>query len=72
MDEEVQRILQECYDDAVRLLREHRPQLESAGAALLDKETLDEQEILSVTGLPPRPAPGDAADPRQGSAGTGP
>ena len=55
IDEEVQRILLECYDDGLRLLRDHRAQLEQLARALLDKETLDEQEILSVTGLPPAP-----------------
>ena len=39
-----------------RLLREHRKQLDALAAALLSRETLDEQEILEVTGLPPAPA----------------
>ena len=55
IDEEVQRILQECYDHGLQLLRDHRRQLDRLAQALLEKETLDEQEILSVTGLPPAP-----------------
>jgi cell division protease FtsH len=55
VDGEVRRILDECYDDAVRLLQEHRQQLEALAKALLDRETLDEQEILTVTGLPRAP-----------------
>lgn len=55
VDGEVRRILDECYDDAVRLLRDHRRPLEVLAAALLDRETLDEQEILRVTGLPRAP-----------------
>jgi cell division protease FtsH len=55
VDGEVRRILDECYDDAVRLLQEYRQQLEALAAALLDRETLDEQEILDVTGLPRAP-----------------
>jgi cell division protease FtsH len=55
VDGEVRRILDECYDDAVRLLREYRQPLEVLAAALLDRETLDEQEILDVTGLPRAP-----------------
>jgi cell division protease FtsH len=55
VDSEVRRILDECYDDAVRLLGEHRRPLEVLAATLLDRETLDEQEILDVTGLPRAP-----------------
>jgi cell division protease FtsH len=51
VDAEVRRILDECYDEAVKLLREHRGQLEALAEALLERETLDEQEILRVTGL---------------------
>jgi cell division protease FtsH len=53
IDQEVERILQECYAEGVRLLREHRMQLDRLANALLERETLDEQEILNVTGLPP-------------------
>jgi cell division protease FtsH len=38
------------------LLGEHRAALEKLAAALLERETLDEREILAVTGLPPAPA----------------
>src|SRR5579859_8082209 len=55
VDAEVERILQECYADGVRLLREHRSELDRLARALLEHETLDEQEILKVTGI--RPAP---------------
>lgn len=55
IDSEVQRIIRECHDEAKRLLREHRPQLDALVEALLKKETLDEREILEVTGLPPAP-----------------
>lgn len=56
IDMEVARILQECHQDAKRLLQEHRSQLDALIAALMKKESLDEQEILAVTGLPPAPA----------------
>jgi cell division protease FtsH len=55
IDEEVERILQECYEEGVRLLREHREALDRLAKALLEKETLDEQEIISVTGIEPAP-----------------
>jgi cell division protease FtsH len=53
IDAEVQRIIAESYDEACRLLRAHRKALDALVAALLEKETLDETEILAVTGLPP-------------------
>ena len=55
VDDEVERILQECYTDGVRLLREHRDALDRLASALLEHETLDEQEILRVTELQPAP-----------------
>src|SRR5687767_3975550 len=42
MDEEVRRIVDECYQRAVTVLKEHRPQLDAIAAALLERETLDE------------------------------
>ena len=56
VDAEVQRIITESHDEALRLLRQHRRELDALAAALLDRETVDEQDILSVTGLPAAPA----------------
>jgi cell division protease FtsH len=56
VDVEVQRIISESHDEAKRLLTEHRRELDALAQALLERETLDEQEILEVTGLPPAPA----------------
>lgn len=53
VDHEVHKIISECHDEAKKLLNEYRMQLESLTAALMDKETLDEKEILLVTGLRP-------------------
>jgi cell division protease FtsH len=55
IDLEVQRILQESHAEAARLLLEYRPQLDALAKALLEHETLEEQEILKVTGLPHSP-----------------
>jgi len=57
IDAEVRRIIQESHDEAMRLLREHRAELDALAGALLERETLDQQEILEVTGLPPASAP---------------
>ena len=51
VDKEVRRIIQECHTEATRLLKEHRAQLDALAKALLDRETLDEQQIRQVTGL---------------------
>jgi cell division protease FtsH len=51
IDEEIHRIINECHDDARRLLREHRAALDALANALLENETLSENEILQVTGL---------------------
>jgi cell division protease FtsH len=55
IDEEVLRIIDESHEEARRLLTEHRKELEALARALLERETLDEAEILEVTGLPPAP-----------------
>jgi cell division protease FtsH len=55
IDEEVSRIIDESHEEARRLLTEHRKELDALAGALLERETLDEEEILEVTGLPPAP-----------------
>jgi cell division protease FtsH len=56
IDAEVLKIIGESHEQARRLLIAHRKQLDALAEALLSRETLDEQEILEVTGLPPAPA----------------
>ena len=56
IDAEVLKIIGESHDEAKRLLSAHRKQLDALAEALLSRETLNEQEILEVTGLPPAPA----------------
>jgi cell division protease FtsH len=56
IDAEVRKIISESHDEARRLLSAHRQQLDALVDALLVRETLNEQEILEVTGLPPAPA----------------
>jgi cell division protease FtsH len=55
IDEEVLSIIDESHEEARRLLTKHRKELEALARALLERETLDEEEILEVTGLPPAP-----------------
>jgi cell division protease FtsH len=56
VDDAVRSIIEDSHASAIRLLREHRTALDALATALLERETLDEQEILTVTGLPPAPA----------------
>jgi cell division protease FtsH len=56
IDAEVIKIIGESHAEAKRLLSVHRKQLDALADALMNRETLDEQEILKATGLPPAPA----------------
>jgi cell division protease FtsH len=56
VDAAVLKIINESHEQAKALLRTHRAQLDALVGALLERETLDEQEILGVTGLSPAPA----------------
>jgi cell division protease FtsH len=51
IDTEVRRIIQENYKDAMRLIRANRKALDALAEALVEHETLDEDEILLLTGL---------------------
>jgi cell division protease FtsH len=55
IDAEVRRIIAESHEEAKRLLTAHRRQLDALAAALVTRETLSEEEILQVTGLPRAP-----------------
>jgi cell division protease FtsH len=55
VDAEVARIISESHEQAKTLLRRQRKQLDALVQALLARETLDEQQILEVTGLPRAP-----------------
>jgi len=68
IDAEVARIINECHEDAKRLLAEHRRELDELVAALMSREALDEKEILDVTGLPPTPPLSDGPLIAEGAA----
>jgi cell division protease FtsH len=55
VDEEVRRVVDDCYAEARGLLREHRDKLDRIVTELLRRESLDEAEIYAAAGLP-RPA----------------
>lgn len=56
IDAEVLAIITESYKEAKRLRGVHRKQLEALAQGLLAQETLNEEEILAVTGLGVAPA----------------
>ena len=55
VDQEVRRIIDECYDQAVALLRDNRAKLDAIVEQLLIHETLDEPDIYAAAGIS-RPA----------------
>jgi cell division protease FtsH len=56
IDAEVRSIIAASEEQARKLLTAHRHELDALVEALLAQETLDERQILEVTGLPPAPA----------------
>jgi cell division protease FtsH len=74
VDEEVRRIVEACYADARRLLRENREKLDAIVAALLVHESLDEPEIYAAAGIahpPASPSPAPAPQPEEGLRAAG-
>ena len=47
-DSEQARLTDGAYDEALRLIQKHRAPLDRLAAALLEKETLDREEVMSV------------------------
>jgi cell division protease FtsH len=72
IDEEIRKIISDSHAEAKRLLREHRKQLDALVEALLKHETLNEQEVLDVTSLPPAPELRDGLLPPSNSNGITP
>jgi len=54
IDQETRRIIDECYAAARHLVEHERPRLVALAEALLKDESLDHDEILKVTELPPK------------------
>jgi len=61
VDREVRRIVEGCYDRARRMLSTNRERLESLTRALLEHETLDQDDAYRAAGWEPGSAPGDSA-----------
>ncbi|MGE5550006.1 MAG: ATP-dependent zinc metalloprotease FtsH [Bacteroidota bacterium] len=48
IDREMRRIMDECYHNAVSLLKEHREELEGVCEALMEKEVLEAEEFAAL------------------------
>jgi cell division protease FtsH len=62
VDAEVRRIVEECYEAALGTLRENRERLAALARALLEHETLDEDDAYRAAGVE-RQAPGEITAP---------
>ncbi len=54
IDDEIRSIIQTCYEKAKSLLLEHRDKLEKLAMVLLEKETVQAQEIYDLLQIEPR------------------
>jgi cell division protease FtsH len=51
LDDEVRRIVEECHGQVIALLEENRDRLDSLASALLEHETLDEEDAYAAAGV---------------------
>jgi cell division protease FtsH len=58
VDDEVRRIVDESYREVVALLNENRGKLDALANALLEHETLDEEDAYAAAGVERVAAPG--------------
>jgi cell division protease FtsH len=72
IDQEVRRIVNECYDRAKEIIRTREGKLRELSERLIEKEVLDAEEIMKIVGIEPSPKPqpgSPAADvPKQNSS----
>ena len=57
VDSEVRELMAECYEEAKRLLREHADQHKALVDALMEHETLDEEDAYRIAGIERGSAP---------------
>jgi cell division protease FtsH len=56
VDDEVRRIVADAHDEVVALLRDNRERLDSLAQALLEHETLDEDDAYAAAGVTRSPS----------------
>jgi cell division protease FtsH len=52
VDDEVRRLIGEAHEQVLALLDQNRSKLDSLAAALLEHETLDEEDAYAAAGVP--------------------
>jgi cell division protease FtsH len=57
VDEEVRRVVDNAHEEVLVLLRDNRDKLDSLATALLEHETLDEEDAYAAAGVPRTPKP---------------
>jgi cell division protease FtsH len=55
VDQEVRRIVESAHEEVGEVLRDHRSNLDTLVAALMERETLDEVDAYAAAGLPRNP-----------------
>ena len=68
IDAEVRKLVDEAHEEATELLRQNRDKLDSLAHALLEKETLDENEAYAAAGIERPPAAEEKARAAQAPA----
>jgi cell division protease FtsH len=61
IDDEVRRVVSDAHEDVVKLLQQNRDRLDNLAQALLEHETLDEDDAYAAAGVAPSEAPPAAA-----------
>ena len=57
IDSEIRRLIDEAHDEALEILQKHRAKLDQIAAALIEKETIDKEELAALLeGINKRPA----------------
>ena len=64
VDEEIRRLIEQCYAEARRLIRDNRPRLDSIAEQLLLHESLDEADAYAAAGIPHDTRPDVVAQPQ--------
>ena len=67
IDTEVRRLIDEAHDEALEILQAERPKLDEIAAALMERETIDKEDLIRLLDGIDKRAPKDGA--RKGVAG---
>jgi cell division protease FtsH len=61
IDNEVRRLIDEAHDEALDILQEHRQKLDQLAAILIERETLEREEVEQFLADVPKRSPRDLA-----------